>query len=72
MENGIIESKGAAISQAGAFNAGLMDDFISFIDRGEATTKTYTTNLRQFRAWMLYAAGARRHSAIQGMADSGA
>ena len=55
MENGITESKGAAISQAGAFNAGLMDDFVSFLDRGEATTKTYITNLRQFRAWMLYA-----------------
>lgn len=34
--------------------AGLLSSFIRFIDRGEKTTRTYTTNLRQFFAWMKY------------------
>lgn len=33
----------------------LFDDFISYIDRGEKTTRTYVTNLRQFVAWLAYA-----------------
>lgn len=32
----------------------LFSDFISWIDRGEKTTKTYITNLRQFMAWLKY------------------
>ena len=32
----------------------LFDDFIRFIDRGEKTTRTYITNLRQFAAWLAY------------------
>lgn len=31
-----------------------IDNFISFIDRGEKTTKTYLNNLRQFVAYMRY------------------
>ena len=34
--------------------ASLLSSFISFIDRGDKTTRTYTTNLRQFFAWMKY------------------
>lgn len=34
----------------------LFNDFVSFIDRTERTTKTYLTNLRQFMAWLKYAA----------------
>lgn len=30
------------------------DEFIAFIDRGEATTRTYTKNLKQFAAWLHY------------------
>lgn len=32
----------------------LFDDFIRFIDRGQRTTKTYITNLRQFMAWLSF------------------
>ena len=32
--------------------ATLINDFISFIDRGEKTTRTYLTNLRQFFTWL--------------------
>ncbi len=45
--------------QAGAittgFSANMINDFIAFIDRGEKTTQTYLTNLRQFMAWLRYA-----------------
>ena len=37
----------------------MFDDFISFIDRGEKTTRTYITNLRQFAAWLQYMAISR-------------
>lgn len=43
----------ATIHQA-QFSAGLFDDFIAWIDRGEATTRSYITNLRQFAAWLKY------------------
>lgn len=32
----------------------LFDDFVRYIDRGEKTTHTYITNLRQFAAWLAY------------------
>lgn len=32
----------------------LFDDFIHYIDRGEKTTRTYITNLRQFAAWLAF------------------
>ena len=35
-------------------HSSMFDDFISFIDRGEKTTRTYLTNLRQFMAWLNY------------------
>lgn len=34
----------------------LFERFITFIDRGEKTTQTYITNLRQFLAWLKYEA----------------
>ena len=32
----------------------LFDEFVRFIDRGQRTTQTYLTNLRQFAAWLRY------------------
>lgn len=39
--------------------AELFSDFVSFIDRSERTTRTHITNLRQFMAWLKYAAITR-------------
>ena len=36
------------------FSPALFADFISWIDRGEKTTRTYINNLRQFAAWLNY------------------
>lgn len=47
-------SSAAAITPATDLRPALFDDFISFIDRGEKTTRTYTTNLRQFAAFLAY------------------
>ena len=33
---------------------GLFSDFVAWVDRGKKTTETYTKNLKQFGAWMLY------------------
>ena len=44
------------IQQAQQFNTGLFDDFVRWIDRSEKTTRSYLTNLRQFMAWLKYAA----------------
>ena len=38
------------------FNSGLFADFVQWIDRSEKTTRSYLTNLRQFMAWLKYAA----------------
>ena len=38
------------------FNPGLFSEFVAWIDRGEKTTRSYLTNLRQFMAWLKYAA----------------
>lgn len=45
-----------AVIPADNFSFSWMDEFISFIDRGAKTTKTYITNLRQFAAWLQYRA----------------
>lgn len=37
------------------FNSNLFADFVTWIDRGEKTTRTYINNLRQFMAWLNYA-----------------
>ena len=55
--NALITSNGAgAVIPANDLTPALFDSFISFIDRGEKTTKTYITNLRQFVAWLAYKA----------------
>lgn len=49
----------AAIVPASDLQPALFDDFIAFIDRGEKTTRTYITNLRQFAAWLRFMAISR-------------
>jgi integrase/recombinase XerD len=59
-----INGTAAAIVPAHDLPPALFDDFISFIDRGEKTTRTYITNLRQFAAWLAFSAirrPARQH-----------
>lgn len=41
-------------TQTAQLRAGLFDEFIRYIDRGEKTTRTYFTNLRQFAAWLRF------------------
>ena len=36
------------------FNPGYIEQFVSWIDRGQRTTQTYLTNLKQFLAWMSF------------------
>ena len=36
------------------FSPALFTDFVSWIDRGEKTTRSYITNLKQFMAWLNY------------------
>lgn len=47
-------STGTAIT-AGTLQPSLIGEFIAYIDRGDKTTRTYLTNLRQFAAWLKYA-----------------
>lgn len=44
------------IAPAQQFNTGLFNDFVAWLDRSEKTTRSYLTNLRQFMAWLKYAA----------------
>lgn len=44
------------LTPAQDFNPGLFDDFTAWIDRSEKTARSYTTNFRQFIAWLKYAA----------------
>ena len=44
------------LTPAQDFNPGLLDDFIAWINRSEKTARSYTTNFRQFIAWLKYAA----------------
>ena len=44
-----------ALTPAQDLQLGYIDNFIAYIDRGEKTTRTYITNLRQFAAWLKYA-----------------
>lgn len=53
-----ISSAPAALA-AQELQPALFDDFVRFIDRGQRTTQTYLTNLRQFAAWLCYE-GIRR------------
>ena len=48
-------TRGAEIvNPAQAFTPSIFNDFVSFLDRGERTTRTYLANLRQFGAWLAY------------------
>ena len=47
--NGLITTGGALMAQD------MFSSFIGYIDRCPKTTRTYTTNLRQFAAWTKYA-----------------
>ena len=42
------------ITPARDLRPALYEDFIKYIDRGERTTRTYITNLRQFAAFLAY------------------
>ena len=43
-----------AVTIANDLQPALIDEFIDYIDRGEKTTRTYITNLRQFMAFLKY------------------
>ncbi len=49
-----LEIRPAEITEGKSFDAQMFDDFVRFIDRGERTTQTYITNLRQFAAWLRF------------------
>ena len=44
------------LTPAQDFNPGLFDDFVAWINRSKKTARSYTTNFRQFIAWLKYAA----------------
>ena len=44
------------IAPAQEFNPALFNDFVRWIDRSPKTTRSYLTNLKQFMAWLKYAA----------------
>ena len=44
------------LTPAQEFNPSLFADFVAWIDRSDKTTRSYTTNFRQFIAWLKYAA----------------
>lgn len=46
---------GQGVLEEPQLSADIFQSFIDFTDRPESTTRTYITNLKQFRAWMLYA-----------------
>lgn len=56
MNYSLATSSGAAVIPVNDLQPALFNSFISFIDRGEKTTKTYITNLKQFAAWLAYKA----------------
>jgi integrase/recombinase XerC len=57
--NTAITTSSAAITPASDLRPALFEEFITFIDRGEKTTRTYITNLRQFAAYLAYKRIAR-------------
>ena len=44
------------LTPAQEFNPSLFADFVAWIDRSDKTTRSYLTNLKQFAAWLKYAA----------------
>lgn len=53
--NEIVSYDRQEVVNAQSFDSGLFADFVSWIDRGEKTTRSYIVNLRQFMTWLLYA-----------------
>ena len=51
---GALTINNTAVIPAQDLRASYITDFVSFVDRGEKTTKTYITNLRQFAAWLAF------------------
>ncbi len=54
MEALSVYQQGQITSPGRELTADLFRDFVSWIDRSEATTRTYIINLRQFMAWLKY------------------
>lgn len=52
----IYNVKAPAAQEVQEITPALIESFVSFVDRTDATTKTYLCNLRQFIAWMRYKA----------------
>ena len=46
---------GRDVATAHELSSTLFADFVKWIDRGEKTTRSYITNLRQFMAWLKFA-----------------
>lgn len=55
MQNAITVYDRQQIAPAQEISAALFTEFVQYIDRGEATTRAYIINLRQFAAWMKFA-----------------
>ena len=55
MNTNAITTYNTAAGTPATIGIGMGVDFLSWIDRGEKTTRTYTINLKQFFAWMKYA-----------------
>ena len=51
---GALAINNTAVIPAQDLRASYITDFVSFVDRGEKTTRTYITNLRQFAAWLAF------------------
>lgn len=47
-----LQTTTAQITAAPQLQESLFNDFVAYIDRGEKTTRTYLTNLRQFIKWL--------------------
>ncbi len=54
MEAFIVRDKETVEGAMKPLTSALFDEFVQWIDRGERTTRTYLTNLRQFLAWMRF------------------
>ena len=59
MQNAITVYNRQDLAPAQELSAALFTEFVQYIDRGEATTRAYIINLRQFAAWMKYATVSR-------------
>ena len=54
MESIAVYTRQQITAPAQEITTGLFNDFVSWIDRSEKTTRSYLTNLRQFMAWLKY------------------